>query len=1534
MDLTTTTLRAELIQMMVGLKVPESPGAASGAAYWREGDKWRDLKWNWAWFGNPRQEFENVKFRAYLFAAYLAAGTGLKSEFAAVPGPQYSADLLSKSITPEEALLQSSDLKTNLKTFTGLTPEGNKSRRALHTALTLGIRTQNKKATIGFGVRRRVEAWLLGSKSEALRCDLEFYVGAFTLDLEPDFKLTALENPSLQTGLAVSRVDPASGTAPSAKSLSCNFGEQDISGLRVYGAVGADAKPQVTLQIRDVASGKWADVDLEVKTGGQEPDNWEKVKTWANAFVSVEKPTFGVSQLLEAPLAPADLQRLSFSPSMLTLAMSPGTIPQKAQAQLGLDAKYFQSAAGTAGYLRNMKSRGWNAGKVKAPAEPAGRAQLPEQKDTQAVEVFALGNFLATVGLLSSTSGQKDDVKLPYYLTEWEDWKKKTFWEVFSNALTLADGIPLFLVGSSLGSGAKYQEFGTLYLALQLASVAGASQADGNRFGIRGVVRNYLLTAAAKGTQGKGPAGAKPEPAQTGAKGATKQGAASPGDGKSASGYQVWLQLGKWFSVDSLQDNWFRRLMPTINPGSGAPTKPPVGDPGIGVYPFALTPPASGQPAKLALDWQLALVSLGLDLAKKAPANLIETPRFKLGSVEVRMALISDLSDGGITAVGGGVLLKDIRLDLSGKQTPAKAQDQTAAEDDMSGAMQQLFAEPNETGAGAQPPPAKPAPAFSLSCGYLYSKDHASQVDFQLYDARGKRGEVAWIMVERQLGPFTLSRLGFGLRKWETGAPELDVLIEGSLKLGSFELDLLGAGVALPLKDMGAWYAIIQGVAFSLSVGSTYLEGGLLKRRGPVYREDGTVKEMVTQYGGFVSVRPFNKFTIEAMGAWGTLADGATTLFIYGMLPLGQGVGNAVFKVTGLALGAGLNRRVKEPPMSRIADFPLVRAVMGTSKSIVPLVPGAEPAEPMEVLAAMAEELPIEEGAYFGCFGLRFSIVEVVDCFALAVVDLGSELEIMILGFARIKQPSSGWAICYLDLALKAALKPSEGSLLVQAQLTESSWVLSESCRLTGGFAVASWFAGEHAGDFVVTIGGYHPRFQRPAHYPIVPRLGLNWNVTGDLLIKGGMYFALTPSAIMAGGRLEALFSAGPISARFLAYADFLVQWKPLYYDIAIGIEIDVSLDLALFTLSASIGVDLALMGPPVHGNATVHLAFISFTITFGDTPDEPPYLEDWAEFGQLFLAKSKDKAEAVWQLAGGKTSAPALAPPVARVDCARGILVTQGAADSTADRAPAVTAAKAAAPAADPQKPWLVRAEELELNATTLVPATSVRVFAQKGSKVENLADENDSGKFWVRSQGISFKGKILQQTGPTIGIRPMNLRKLTSTLNVAIVRSEAETAIDLNGESSSPPRPWSIEYERTGCPAALWDTEPAAVGNPSAKVIAGCIVGVKSMKPPPGGPEGAALGPFTLEADALTEGLPEAERVAGTQDAVRPAPGSAEDALTGANAARSELLSEMKNAGFTLPPEPSPSSPPSLRTLYAPPLSGRLTLSNGSSS
>jgi len=225
------------------------------------------------------------------------------------------------------------------------------------------------------------------------------------------------------------------------------------------------------------------------------------------------------------------------------------------------------------------------------------------------------------------------------------------------------------------------------------------------------------------------------------------------------------------------------------------------------------------------------------------------------------------------------------------------------------------------------------------------------------------------------------------------------------------------------------------------------------------------------------------------------------------------------------------------------------------------------------------------------------------------------------------KDASEVHPIAVVQMEFLVRFAPAEGLLAAQAQLTPVSYVLAPDCHLQGGFAFFSWFSGEHAGDFVTTLGGYHPQFQPPAHYPTVPRLGFNWQVNSEVLIKGEAYFALTPHAIMAGGSLNATFDSGDIHAWFSMGADFLMYWKPFHYTASAEVEIGASVTVHCFgthTLTISAGAEVQIWGPPFAGNAHVHvkvlIVHVSFTVTFGDGSATPPPKIAWDEFQKTFL--------------------------------------------------------------------------------------------------------------------------------------------------------------------------------------------------------------------------------------------------------------------------------------------------------------------------
>src|SRR5215217_6532448 len=194
----------------------------------------------------------------------------------------------------------------------------------------------------------------------------------------------------------------------------------------------------------------------------------------------------------------------------------------------------------------------------------------------------------------------------------------------------------------------------------------------------------------------------------------------------------------------------------------------------------------------------------------------------------------------------------------------------------------------------------------------------------------------------------------------------------------------------------------------------------------------------------------------------------------------------------------------------------------------------------METLAELRAKFPPQRGAFWFAAGVSFTSFALVDCIAVLGVEVAGGLAIPLMGLARAALPSTALTLAQLELALLVRFSTRDGVLWMQGQLTDNSYLLSKDVRLTGGFAYVSWFKGDKAGEFVLTLGGYHPSFHRDG-YPIVPRLGFVWAIGKALVVKGESYFALTSEAIMVGTRFEARLTLGPLWAYIRLGADGIV---------------------------------------------------------------------------------------------------------------------------------------------------------------------------------------------------------------------------------------------------------------------------------------------------------------------------------------------------------------------------------------------------------
>ncbi|HEU4386487.1 MAG TPA: DUF6603 domain-containing protein, partial [Blastocatellia bacterium] len=1140
----------------------------------------------------------------------------------------------------------------------------------------------------------------------------------------------------------------------------------------------------------------------------------------------------------------------------------------------------------------------WKNWKVPEEA-PEAEETVPSSSERK------LGALLASVGLLSGKGGK-------YNLA---DLSSLTAGDVINGALNELDGFPLYIKGID-----PKDDKGTR-IAVTLASQSDEIDASKQYFGLAGLAYNIpLRTASTKDAK---------EDAQKDSDSSTirlddelfteddsililddDSEDAHSGDESSdsteetagkKSTVEIRLQLGKWFEGETLDDNWFRRLLPPPDDQKKSSWKRRTPLPGFRVLPFQRA--RDNQQANYSLMPRADLLSLGFDVkgTTKDGLTLLKFKKgplayFGLGAVETRIAI---LISSERFAFGLGVKLKDLRLSFGPKKDDPASADETMA------GLQEVLEEdwvavPEPEKQDATKPKtrlsAKTKDKFSISVGYLsplFEGSHGT-LDIQLYDAKGKRGKMVWIPIDRRRRAVYLKQIGIELKGVENvdlskglgDGAKLAVALTGGLRTPIFELGFIGAKLAFPLNGSGDVEFSLEGLDVSLNFGAAVVSGAFLKTGG--------------EYAGLVTIE-LPKFSIGAMGLYGNVPvfkrsadhdeivrdlrarkvhpkllddlkkndvtpaetgplrrrfsdhywelttkdrgqyiitdeDGKVTvwspdptLFIYGMLTAAEGGGVTIgpIQFTGIALGFGFNRRIEIPTIENVAEFPLVKIVMGeggyqkdSRSDDIRTQLGKPVKDPLKVLEELKESLPAERGQYVICGGARFTVATVVDCFALIVAQFGNEFEIALLGLARFRHPRdlSAKPICYVEMQIVLTVKPSEGVFKLQALLTSNSWVINRDCKLTGGFALFVWFGGDHKGDFVISLGGYHPRFRRPDHYPVVPRLGLSWPVDDKLSVKGGVYLAVTPSCFMLGARLEATFQSGRVRFWFTAYLDVIIAWSPFHFELDLGVSIGVEVAFAFFTLKATTGVTLQMWGPPVGGKAILDIVFVSVTIEFGaPRVDSPKLIDSWVEFSRLFVNASEADLKAIDKVVP--------ASPITRANLSVGRSNLNDLPGMRRDLAETKTN----------DGVWRVRGDQLELAAATTVPVTALNVGRVKtSSPPEGVQQRGQTGQSMLVPKPVVLETAGLQtrKYGKPLGVHPMG-KGLTSSLNLTIVRDDGLVALPVDLAD------WVMEEERDSLPAALWNAEkpkPGGPSEPSAEVIPGCITGIKRLRPPKG--------------------------------------------------------------------------------------------------
>ena len=657
---------------------------------------------------------------------------------------------------------------------------------------------------------------------------------------------------------------------------------------------------------------------------------------------------------------------------------------------------------------------------------------------------------------------------------------------------------------------------------------------------------------------------------------------------------------------------------------------PALSPPGLSVMVVDTTATPPFIPPLITVD------GVGLRLYRSS-GPLLDTV-ISIGSVGLFGLLRVDAGGPGVTDGGLALQLADLAI------APASATNGN------NGVAQGILGNAAQSGGGGDATPLKPT--FSPE---LALQKRQGDADFAWSLTAGP-GNGPWLLpINRSFGPLRVDDVGFGDDVTNGKVTSIRIIISGGLSLAGLNLDVQDLSVGAPwpaagghpLTDPSAWSLDLSGLAVSYSGGGVQLAGGLRRRDNPSLPGDPP------DYIGVLLAR-VGPYGLTAFGGYGQFPSPGgkfTALFVFAAIsaPIG---GPPAFFVTGLGGGAGINRALVLPTdLNDFATFPMIAALDPQSTL------ASDPETAMDLLSS---SFPPQRGTFWFAAGVSFTSFALVEVEAVVAIEVGDGFAVTLLGLARAALPTTYLPFVQLELALMAHFSTAEGVLEVRAQLTDNSFLLTRDCRLTGGFAYVSWFGpNPNAGQFVLTVGGYHQDFHRP-DYPDVPRVGYRWDVASCLTITGESYFALTSEAIMAGTRFDAALNLGPLWASLTLGVDAIVFFDPFHFlasgyaSIAAGITIDIDLLFGhiTVTLSFHLGAQVTVEGPDFHGSATIDLDVTSATIAFGGSTDASTPPLGWNTFAQKYLTGGGGKpvlSAAVRDGAitpAGGTPAPTVPPP------------------------------------------------------------------------------------------------------------------------------------------------------------------------------------------------------------------------------------------------------------------------------------------------
>ncbi|MFF3627220.1 DUF6603 domain-containing protein [Streptomyces sp. NPDC002164] len=432
-------------------------------------------------------------------------------------------------------------------------------------------------------------------------------------------------------------------------------------------------------------------------------------------------------------------------------------------------------------------------------------------------------------------------------------------------------------------------------------------------------------------------------------------------------------------------------------------------------------------------------------------------------------------------------------------------------------------------------------------------------------------------------------------------APSLYVSArDGGLRLdASFGASLLGLGdatvdgVGLDISPSGGGFTAtpVAPTGFGLT-----LDVGPAKGGGFLAVHDGRYEGALSLSLGVVEVRAFGILDTRPVSVLVVLSALFTP-------PIELGLAVTLNAVGGLL---GIGRALDQAGLAQVVQAGHVDDL---------LFPADPAAAAPRILATLGTVFPVRPGSTVVGPMFRIGWGRPV---SFVTADIGVVLELPsgvvgILGRLRVALPAPQAPVLDLRASVAGVVDAANGLIEIIADLAGSRLL---TASVEGGLALRVK-SGQDA-TFILSAGGFHPRFTPPAGFPTPKRLTIAIANSPLLRVVFSGYFAVTPGTVQAGAELSAVIGSRSTGVTGRLSFDALVRWEPSF-----GVQLDLGgsfeLRFASRTL-CSVGLRVHVDGPTpcwhVAGRASVSLLF--FDVSF-------PFDERWDCTGETALAPPPD---------------------------------------------------------------------------------------------------------------------------------------------------------------------------------------------------------------------------------------------------------------------------------------------------------------------